>query len=323
MNLPTLLMFFCALASTARAEQTATPRRKMQSVPQATRYLPIVEGSSDCPDLRMRAELPMPLVRPVYQVSTQAELEEMRKEILSLHQRTEASIASAYRSGTLPELEPLAHDLVPSQVKGGMNLPRRDRLVVAEYQMASFLALWLEVFAGNGDPVIAPTDSSRQVKVCFGFYPGGSQDLMVTNSDGWYQVAIGLGDYSRYAQPGTNEYLQNYAALGHEFGHLLLALGKRSAAGKAEELRADCVSGVLLGAILKTSVMDLRRARIGRAFASWGDFAVRNRRHHGTPTERMGAAMAGFDHGSAIGRTPSIGRTLKSADIVNFCANKY
>ena len=71
-----------------------------------------------------------------------------------------------------------------------------------------------------------------------------------------------------------------------------------SESAKPFELQADCLAGTWAYSVYAEGALqpgDLEEAT--RAALAVGDFDVGNKQHHGTPTERRDALLAGFETG--------------------------
>jgi predicted metalloprotease len=122
-------------------------------------------------------------------------------------------------------------------------------------------------------------------------------------------VAEGLpGERSGYGR-AVGDFAVAYV-VAHEYGHNIqqeLGIFDNSASATAEpfELQADCFAGLWANSVYEQGHLepgDLREAT--DAALAVGDFDVGNAQHHGTPTERRDALLAGFRSGdpSACGR---------------------
>jgi hypothetical protein len=91
--------------------------------------------------------------------------------------------------------------------------------------------------------------------------------------------------------------------LAHEYGHNLqqeLGVFDNSVSSTARpfELQADCMAGTWAFSVYEEGLLrpgDLEEAT--NAALAVGDFDRGNEQHHGTPTERRDALLAGFDSG--------------------------
>jgi predicted metalloprotease len=92
--------------------------------------------------------------------------------------------------------------------------------------------------------------------------------------------------------------------IAHEYAHNVqfelgfYELQDPSAGVKAFELQADCMAGTWAFSVYEEGLLqpgDLEEAT--NAALAVGDFDQGNEQHHGTPTERRDALLAGFDSG--------------------------
>ena len=84
------------------------------------------------------------------------------------------------------------------------------------------------------------------------------------------------------------------AILAHEFGHVAqFTFGGIQGPGKAPELHADYLAGWYLAHRGTMSATNLSSTL--QVFYAIGDYQFNNPGHHGTPDERLSAAMAGFN----------------------------
>jgi hypothetical protein len=106
--------------------------------------------------------------------------------------------------------------------------------------------------------------------------------------------------------PGEGKAAGDFAVayvLAHEYAHnLQQELGvfdnRVSKSAKPFELQADCLAGTWAYSVYAEGALqpgDLEEAT--RAALAVGDFDVGNAQHHGTPTERRDALLAGFETG--------------------------
>lgn len=108
-------------------------------------------------------------------------------------------------------------------------------------------------------------------------------DLMNRDSQGWGVLAV----------------------MAHEVGHIaqfrsgvVPRLQARQTTVKRVELHADLLSGYFLG-VRKRQQPSIRVWPAGEALYSIGDYKFNHPGHHGTPTERVRAAEAGFRMGGS------------------------
>jgi len=115
-------------------------------------------------------------------------------------------------------------------------------------------------------------------------------------------VAEGLpGERSGYGR-AAGDFAVAYV-VAHEYGHDIqqeLGIFDNSTSASAEpfELQADCFAGLWANSVYEQGHLepgDLREAT--DAALAVGDFDVGNAQHHGTPTERRDALLAGFRSG--------------------------
>jgi uncharacterized protein len=114
-------------------------------------------------------------------------------------------------------------------------------------------------------------------------------------------VARGLpGERAGYGR-AVGDFAVAYV-LAHEYAHnLQQELGvfdNRSGSAKPFELQADCMAGAWAYSVYAEGLLepgDLEEA--SNAALAVGDFEVDQQQHHGTPTERRDALLAGFDGG--------------------------
>jgi hypothetical protein len=210
-------------------------------------------------------------------------------------------------------------------VIGGKYVPKRDNVLVDEVLFMTYFSRWFEIFAKSGDTIATPADSGKRLHICFGFYNGGNA-LTIPYSDTQYQLARGIADFAKNALPNTLDYLEEYAVMSHEFGHMLLALHKKSRSGpngqsdKFEELRADCIAGYMMGTVIPGGFMDPRRERVAAAFVKAGSSG--GPYSHGTWKERSDSARDAFIYGS-LRMDKKTRIVLKSEDLVNYCVTKF
>ena len=106
--------------------------------------------------------------------------------------------------------------------------------------------------------------------------------------------------------PGEGRAAGDFAVayvLAHEYAHnLQQELGvfdnRVTQSAKPFELQADCLAGTWAYSVYAEGALqpgDLEEAT--RAALAVGDFDVGNKQHHGTPTERRDALLAGFESG--------------------------
>jgi hypothetical protein len=81
--------------------------------------------------------------------------------------------------------------------------------------------------------------------------------------------------------------------IGHEYAHVMQFKNGFPAGGKWMELHADYLAGWFTAHRAVHLPHDVNES--ANSFFSKGDYEFNNASHHGTPTERLGAFMAGFN----------------------------
>jgi hypothetical protein len=164
-----------------------------------------------------------------------------------------------------------------------------DSQVTAAYTADLIIALLKDVPQyKNGNHPIFTFNSFAQNS--FTFSPYGIIPAKIVMGDGIMQdfTAAGYGDVAPQA------------ILAHEFGHQIqFQLGvfgtvTSPAATRRTELMADAYSAYYLSHARGASMQWKRVQQFLQVFFNIGDCQVNNDGHHGTPTQRMAAALWGY-----------------------------